>query len=213
MAMLAFPTALLVGPTLIQAMMESEFHEDNGGFLRDEEDCTKVALGMMGQGVFFRAKFDVKKIKRKDGTIKEKKVLVHAGQQQHFNPKVKEPYVWRYNPLEKRTILKGFMLIAAICFCAALPLWPIWLRNSVAGSLLFIVLGRSVGRFDYECCSISNLFEAQEHLLHPCSQIPGHGCCVGSHCPLSKVLNSAGVSCQKIVLTPSTVESLLTFCL
>jgi len=130
------------GPTIIKAMMESEFHEDNGGFLKNEQDCTQVALGMMDQGVFFRAKFDVKKIKRKDGTIKEKKVLVHAGQQQYFNPKQKEPYVWRYNPLEKKTIFKGFMLIAAICFCAALPLWPVWLRNSVAGGLLFIVLGR-----------------------------------------------------------------------
>ena len=98
--------------------MESEFHEDNGGFLKNEQDCTQVALGMMDQGVFFRAKFDVKKIKRKDGTIKEKKVLVHAGQQQYFNPKQKEPVAlfntkisldvfMRFPLLDRRPILQN----------------------------------------------------------------------------------------------------------
>ena len=35
----------------------------------------------------------------------------------------------------------GVRVVLAIVACAALPLWPIWLRNGVAGFLLFIIAG------------------------------------------------------------------------
>ena len=96
---------------------------------------------MLQQRVFIRCDFGEKKIKKKDGTIKTKKILVYNRDDQSFE-KEDVPYAWQYNPVTKGTVFKGFILLGCIVACAALPLWPVWLRNWVAGFLLFIVLGR-----------------------------------------------------------------------
>eukprot|EP00729_Bicosta_minor_P005091 gene5091-3168_t len=122
------------GKKLIAYLEASEFHSDQGGTLfRSRRDCATFAAIMVKNQVLKRAVFNTKTIKKKTGKIKEKKII---------QVEEDEPYVWVYNPVQTKTVMYGFMVLGAIVCCVALPFWPIWLRNGVAGFLMFVVLGR-----------------------------------------------------------------------
>lgn len=133
------------GKKFIKYMEDSEFHVAQGGkLLSSRSDCVRLAALMVRDGVIKRGVIEEKTIKRKTGKIKKKKILLYypPNQQGFADLDVDEPYIWCYNPVQAKTVYYGLMVLAAIVCCAALPLWPIWLRNSVAGVLLFIVAGR-----------------------------------------------------------------------
>eukprot|EP00039_Didymoeca_costata_P002731 m.62169 g.62169 ORF g.62169 m.62169 type:complete len:259 (+) comp11491_c0_seq2:106-882(+) len=137
------------GKRMINFLLESEFAKGDDGFLRTRADALKLANELLRneQVLFFRAEFAEKQIKKKDGSMKTKKVLKPLPQREIKFVDDDVPYVWVYNPVTRSTVMYGLLLIGFIVCCAALPLWPIWLRNTVAGFLLFLVIGRPALQF------------------------------------------------------------------
>jgi len=141
------PKDYFSGRKMLDFLMESDFAveiNEEEGFLNNRMEAQKLARQMLHNQLYIRCEFAEKQIKKKDKvTIKTKKVLRVMPQQNQLNYEDDDvPYVWIYNPINRSTIFYGSLVLLAIVACAALPLWPIWLRNSVAGFLLFIIAGR-----------------------------------------------------------------------
>eukprot|EP00040_Diaphanoeca_grandis_P023274 m.126279 g.126279 ORF g.126279 m.126279 type:complete len:285 (-) comp29195_c0_seq2:167-1021(-) len=141
------PVAYFSGKRFIDFLLESEFStakDEEEGVFETREDVINFAKRMMSLRRFYRASFGEKKIKKKDGTIKHKKIVnpVNGGYQEGMFVDEDEPFVWTYDPVTRTTIFYGLLLLGGVVMCAALPLWPNWLRNSVIGFLLFILIGR-----------------------------------------------------------------------
>lgn len=143
------PVNYFSGKRMIDFLMASKYCKENDedGPLQDRNHAIIVAKMMMQKQLFYRAAFGEKKVKKKDGTIKTKKiVLILGGLPQAYHERNFQdedvPFVWTYDPVTRKTLMYGLLLLGFVCACAALPLWPNWLRNIVIAFLLFILIGR-----------------------------------------------------------------------
>jgi hypothetical protein len=138
--------AYFSGKRFVDFLMESKYstEQDEEAPVETREDAMQIARMLMDRENFFCAEFALKKIKKVDGTIKERKIVkaLRGGYARHFFVDDDVPFVWTYDPVTKKTLMYGLMLLGGVAACAALPLWPMWLRNIVIGFLLFILVGR-----------------------------------------------------------------------
>lgn len=140
--------AYFSGKRFVDFLLASKFskEQDEDAPIGSRDEAIAVAKKMMQRQNFFRGTFSTKKVKKR-GEIKEKKiVLIVGGLPQAYDQRLfvdkDEPFVWTYDPVTKTTLMYGLMLLGGVCMCAALPLWPMWLRNIVIYFLLFILVGR-----------------------------------------------------------------------